>query len=122
MEHKHKQAEVDLPLVPDEGGKSHKKQIHANQDVTMSRQALRVECNGKENNFGTRRKAEEKSEKKRQESVSPEPAPVCNNKDEGQEKADKNSRLLQKKQERKKKKKISLGEHLQTLINITKRG
>ena len=107
-EQKHKQAEV-----PDEACKSRKKQNHTHQDVTVSRQGSKVECNGKENNFGTRRKSEEKSEKKRQESVSPEPpAPVCNHKDEGQYKSDNSCRLPQKKQG-KKKKKISLGENQQ---------
>ena len=72
-----------------------------------------MECNGKENNFGSRRKSEEKSEKKRQESVSPEPpAAVCNHKDEGQDKSDNSCRLPQKKQG-KKKKKVSLGENQQ---------
>lgn len=105
-EQKQKQAEV-----PDEGCKSRKKKNHANQDVTVSREGLRAECNGKENNFCSRRMPEEKSEKKRQESVSPEPpAPVCNYKDEGQERPENNSRLPQKKQG-KKKKKISLGEN-----------
>lgn len=85
--------------IPDEDGKSRKKRNHASQDVAMS---LQVECHEKENNFGTRRKAEEKSEKKRQESVSPEPGPVCNHKDEGHEKTD--GRLPQKKQGKKKKK------------------
>ena len=99
--------------IPSEAGKSRKKHDHANQDVTVSRQESRVECNGKENNFGSRKKSEEKSEKKRQEPVSPEPpAPVCNNKDEGQSKIDSNSRLPQKRQG-KKKKKISLGEEQQ---------
>lgn len=105
-EQKQKQVEV-----PDEGRKSRKKKNHADQDVTVSREGSRAECNGKENNFGSRRMPEEKSEKKRQESVSSEPpAPVCNNKDEGQERTDNNSRLPQKKQG-KKKKKISLGEN-----------
>lgn len=72
-----------------------------------------MECNGKENNVSSRRKSEEKSEKKRQESVSPEPpAPVYNHKDEGQDKSDNSCRLPQKKQG-KKKKKISLGENQQ---------
>lgn len=104
-EQKQKQAEA-----PNEGCKSRKKQNHAYQDVTVSLQGSRVECNGKENNFVSRRKSEEKSEKKRQESVSSEPpAPVCSIKDEVQDKTDNNSRLPQKKQG-KKKKKISLGE------------
>ncbi|KAL9983544.1 hypothetical protein ACROYT_G005732 [Oculina patagonica] len=102
-EQKQKQAEA-----PNEGCKSRKKQNYAIQDVTVSRQGSRVECNGKENNFVPRRKSEEKSEKKRQESVSSEPpAPVCSIKDEVQDKTDNNSRLPQKKQG-KKKKKISL--------------
>lgn len=97
------------PEVPDEVCKSRKKQHHANQDVAVSHQASKVECNGKENNFGSRRKSEEKSEKK--ESISPEPrAPVCNHKDEEQEKTDNRCRLPQKKQG-KKKKKASLGEN-----------
>ena len=105
-EQKRKQAEV-----PDEVCKSRKKQNHAHQDVTVSRQGSKVECNGKENNFGSRRKSDETSEKKRQESVSPEPpAPVCNHKDEGQDKTDNSCRLPQKKQG-KKKKKVSLGEN-----------
>lgn len=104
--------------VPSEGGKSRKKQNHANQDVTVSRQESRVECNGKENNFGSRKKSEEKSEKKRQECAYPEPpSPVCNNKDDGQVKIDSNSRLPQKRQG-KKKKKMSLGEDHQTRRSI----
>ena len=103
-EPKHKQ-----PEVPDEVCKSRKNQNHAQEDVTVSRQGSKVECNGKENNFGSRRKSQEKSEKKRQESVSPDPpAPVCNHKDEGQDKSDNSCRLPQKKQG-KKKKKVSLG-------------
>jgi len=105
-EQKQKQVEV-----PDEVFKSRKKQHHANQDVAVSHQASKLECNGKENNFGSRRKSEEKSEKKRQESVSPEPpAPICNHNDEGQDKTDNRCRLPQKKQG-KKKKKASLGEN-----------
>jgi len=96
------------PEVTDEGCKSRKKQSNASLDVTVSRQGSRVECNGKENNFSPRRKAEEKLEKKRQESVSPDPAPVQGNKDESQDKADNSGRLPQKKQG-KKKKKMSLG-------------
>ena len=107
-EQKHKQAEV-----PDEVCKSRKKQNHAHEDVMVSRQVSKVECNGKENNFSSRRKTEEKSEKKRQESVSPDPpAPVCNHKEEGQDKSDNSCRLPQKKQG-KKKKKVSLGEKQQ---------
>ena len=105
-EQKQKQAEV-----PDEVFKSRKKQHHANQDVAVSHQASKVECNGKENNFGSRRKSEEKSEKKWQDSVSPEPpAPVCNHNDEGQDKTDNRCRLPQKKQG-KKKNKASIGEN-----------
>lgn len=93
--------------VQDNGCKSRKKQHHVSQDVTVSRQGSRVECNGKENSFGTRRKVEEMSEKKRQESVSPDPAPVQNIKDDV-DKSDNRVRLPQKKQG-KKKKKVSLG-------------
>lgn len=97
------------PEVTDEGCKSRKKQNHASQNVTASRQGVKVDCNGKENNFGTRRKVEEKSEKKRQESVSPDPAPVQNNKDDAQDKSDLNSGRLPQKKQGKKKKKVSLG-------------
>lgn len=96
------------PEVTDEGCKARKKQSSGSSDVTVSRQASRGECNGKENNFSPRRKAEEKLEKKRQESVSPDPAPVQDNKDESQDKSDNSGRLPQKKQG-KKKKKMSLG-------------
>lgn len=93
------------PEVVDEGYKSHRKLNHASQNVTVSRQGS-LECNGKENNFGTRRKAEEKSEKNRQESVSPDPPHVHSNNGDA-DKSDNSSRLPQKKQG-KKKKKVSL--------------
>ena len=96
------------PEMPNEVCKSRKKQTLASEDVTLSRQGSKVECNGKENNFGTRRKSEEKSEKKRQELVSPEPVPVQTSKNDAQEKTDVISRSQQKKQG-KKKKKVSLG-------------
>ena len=107
-EQMHKQAEV-----PDEVCKSRKKQNHVQEGVTVSRQGSKLECNGKEYNFSSRRKSEEKSEKKRQESVSPDPpAPVCNHKDEVQDKTENSCRLPQKKQG-KKKKKVSLGRNQQ---------
>ena len=89
------------PEALDEGCSSRKKQSHASQDVTVSRQGSRETCNGKE----TRRKSEQKSEKKRQESVSPDPNKFKKS-DAG--KSENGGRLPQKKQG-KKKKKVSLG-------------
>lgn len=88
------------PEALDEGCSSRKKQSHASQDVTVSRQGSRETCNGKE----TRRKSEQKSEKKRQESVSPDPNKFKKS-DAG--KSENGGRLPQKKQG-KKKKKVSL--------------
>lgn len=94
-----KEQEQKQLQISGEGGKSRKKRNHSNQDVTMSRQ---VASHENENNFGARTKTEEKSEKKRQESGSPDQSPVSSSKHEGQEKTD--GPPPQKKQGKKKKK------------------
>lgn len=101
------------PEVSNEGCASRKKLSHADQEVVMSRQDSRKTCNGKENNVVSRRKAEEKAKKKRQEPVASEPATVEKND------VDK-SKYGGRKQEQKKqgKKKASLGEALKKFGNV----
>lgn len=101
------------PEVSNEGCASRKKLSHADQEVAMSRQDSRKTCNGKENNVVSRRKAEEKAKKKRQEPVASEPATVEKND------VDK-SKYGGRKQEQKKqgKKKASLGEALKRFGNV----
>lgn len=101
--HRGKEQEQKQLQTPDNGGKARKKRNHSNQDVTMSRQ---VESHENECNFGARTKTEEKAEKIRQVSGSPDRGPVSNNKHQGQEKT--GGPPPQKKQG-KKKKKASVG-------------
>lgn len=97
--HRGKELEQKQLQTPDNGGKARKKRNHSNQDVTMSRQ---VESHENECNFGARTKTEEKAEKIRQVSGSPDRGPVSNNKHQGQEKT--GGPPPQKKQGKKKKK------------------
>lgn len=97
--HRVKEQEQKQLQISGEGGKSRKNRNHSNQDASMSRQ---VESHEDKNIFGTRTKTEEKSEKKRQESGSPDQSLVSNNKHDGQEKID--GPPPQRKQGKKKKK------------------
>ena len=113
------------PEVSNEGCASRKKLSHADQEVGVSRQDSRKTCNGKENNILSRRKAEEKSKKKRQEPVAPfsvsvsdsvsAPEPATVEKNDGDK-----SKCGGRKQQQKKqgKKKASLGEVLETFGNV----